>query len=212
MSADRPDMRPVLLVLSGPSGAGKSTVVDRYVALHPRTSLIVSATTRAPREGEVDGEDYIFMQRDEFEAKVADQGFLEHAEVHGNYYGTPRDQVDAARAEGLDVLLEIDVQGGRQVQEVEADTVLCFLTPPDPSALKQRLHGRGTDRAEVIAKRLVNAVREYEAMRHYDYLVVNDEVDRAAARLRAVVEAERSRLGALDVGALVKDFTDELTR
>lgn len=205
MSADIPV--PVVLVVSGPSGAGKSTLVDLYVERHPQTCLVVSATTRSPRPSEVDGRDYVFLAREAFEEGIEAGRFLEHAEVHGNFYGTPKDQVDAAVAKGLDVILEIDVQGGKQVKERRPETVLCFLTPSCPAELLTRLRGRGEDSEEVIAKRVRNATAEYQALRNYDYRIVNDDLERAYQDLRAVVAAQKCDLRRQPVDALISDFT-----
>ena len=199
--------RGVLLVVSGPSGAGKSTLVDKYVGAHPETFLAVSATTRDRRPSEVDGEDYVFLDKDEFRTRLEAEGFLEHAEVHGNYYGTPREPVEEALASGKDVILEIDVQGGRKVAAVRPDTVLCFLTPSSQEELLHRLKGRAEDSDEVIQKRLRNAAREYQALAEYHYRIVNDELEQAYLDLRAVVRAERAALRRQDVAGLIRDYT-----
>lgn len=201
---------PVVLVVSGPSGAGKSTLVDLYVERHPDTCLVVSATTRSPRASEVDGEDYVFMAREDFEAGIRSERFLEYAEVHGNFYGTPRDQVDAAVAAGRDVILEIDVQGGKQVKQRRPDTVLCFLTPSCQEELLTRLRGRAEDTEEVIAKRVRNASAEYLALRSYDYRIVNDALEQAYQDLRAVVLALKCDLSRQPVDALISDFTRDV--
>lgn len=198
---------PVLVVLSGPSGAGKSSLVNLYVEHHPRTCLVVSATTRRPRATEVPGKDYHFLKKAEFEAGIERDAFLEHAEVHGNYYGTPRDQVDAAMRRGQDVFLEIDVQGGRAVKAKLPSTVLAFLTPSTPDQLMKRLHSRGQDDPEVIQKRLKNAAREYQALREYDYWIVNDKLLDAYRDLRAVVLAEKCRLARHPVERMIADFS-----
>lgn len=197
----------VLLVVSGPSGAGKSTLVDKYVGAHPETFLAVSATTRQRRPSEVDGEDYLFLSEPEFQQRLAAGGFLEHAEVHGNHYGTPREPVEAALGEGRDVILEIDVQGGRQVAETRPDTVLCFLTPSSQEELVHRLRGRAEDSDEVIQKRLRNAAKEYQALAEYHYRIVNDDLEQAYFDLRAVVRAERAALRRQDVAGLIRDYT-----
>ena len=197
---------PVVLVLSGPSGAGKSTLVDRYMERHEGdTTLVVSATTRAPRASEVEGVDYLFLGPEEFRERIGRDGFLEHAEVHGNYYGTPRDQVDEALAAGRDVLLEIDVQGGLQVKEKLPAAILCFLTPPTFEDLETRLRGRNEDSETVIAKRLANARREYLAIGRYEYVVVNDSLERAQEDLEAIVRAERCSLRYSPVAAALSN-------
>lgn len=202
---------PILLVVSGPSGAGKSTLVSRYTQRHPATCLVTSVTTRAPRESEVPGEDYVFLSREEFERGLAEDAFLEFAEVHGNYYGTPRAAVNAAFDEGRDVILEIDVQGGQQVVSRMAGTVLCFLTPSSQAELLARLRSRAEDAEEVIAKRLKNAAKEYEALRSYHYRIVNDDIEEAYATLRAVVLAEKAALRRQAVDDMVAEYTKGVT-
>lgn len=197
----------VLLVVSGPSGAGKSTLVGKYVSAHPDTFLAVSATTRARRPSEVDGEDYVFLPKEEFQRRLGEGGFLEHAEVHGNFYGTPREPVEEALVKGQDVILEIDVQGGRQVAEARPDTVLCFLTPSSQEELLHRLKGRAEDSDEVIQRRLRNAAKEYQALAEYHYRIVNDELEQAYFDLRAVVRAERAALRRQPVDELIRDYT-----
>jgi guanylate kinase len=197
----------IVLVLSGPSGAGKSTLVDLYVERHPETCLVVSATTRPRRPSEVHGEDYHFLERDAFEKGIAEGRYLEFAEVHGNFYGTPRDQVEQAVCQGRDVILEIDVQGGEQVKERRPDTVLCFLTPSCQEELLTRLRGRGEDSEEVIARRVKNAAAEYQALRSYEYRIINDQLEDAYRDLRAVVQAQKCALSRQPVDELISDFT-----
>ena len=185
----------VALVVSGPSGAGKSTVCRGLRAQWPDLHFSVSCTTRTPRPGETNGVEYTFLSPDEFRTRIAQGAFLEHAEVHGNYYGTPRSEVEPFVEAGADVLLDIDVQGARQVRESVqrnglADRVLfAFLAPPSLAELETRLRGRGTESEDVIQRRLANARREMDAWGEYDYLVVNDEVELAVARLLAILTA-----------------------
>jgi guanylate kinase len=186
--------RGLLIVLSGPSGVGKGTV-RKELFTQPNTNYeySVSMTTRSPREGEVDGEDYFFKSREEFE-ELIDQGkLLEYAEYVGNYYGTPLDYVNATLDAGRDVFLEIEVVGAAQVRELVPDGLFIFLAPPSLSALETRLIGRGTETADVIKSRVLKAREELELMNLYDYVVENDEVQNACERINAIVTAEHCR-------------------
>lgn len=187
--------RGVLIVLSGPSGVGKGTVRK---ALFEEADIdfqySISMTTRQPREGEVDGEDYFFVTREEFEARIEQGEMLEYAEYVGNYYGTPKSYIDATLAAGKDVLLEIEVQGAVQVKEKMPEGAYIFLTPPDLQALKDRLIGRGTESIEVIESRVNTAKTEIGMMKRYDYAVVNDEVPAAVQRIKDVIKVERLRV------------------
>ncbi|QUW21826.1 guanylate kinase [Sporosarcina sp. Marseille-Q4063] len=186
--------RGLLIVLSGPSGVGKGTV-RKELFTQPNTNYeySVSMTTRSPREGEVDGEDYFFKSRQEFE-QLIDQGkLLEYAEYVGNYYGTPLDYVNATLDAGRDVFLEIEVVGAAQVRELVPDGLFIFLAPPSLSALETRLIGRGTEPADVIKSRVMKAREELELMNLYDYVVENDEVQNACERINAIVTAEHCR-------------------
>ncbi len=186
--------RPFLLVLSAPSGGGKTTVCDRLLKEEPWLKRCVTATTRAPRKGEKHGRDYFFLTPAEFERRMDRGGFFEYAQVHGNYYGTPRKEIEQALRKGQSLVLVIDVQGGAAVKGQNSDSVLVFLVPPSMTALSARLRARGTDTPEVIRQRLREASRELRAGKHYDYLIVNDDLSQAVRQLRAVVQAERSRL------------------
>ncbi|WP_210469452.1 guanylate kinase [Sporosarcina sp. 6E9] len=186
--------RGLLIVLSGPSGVGKGTV-RKELFTQPNTNYeySVSMTTRSPREGEVDGEDYFFKSREEFE-QLIDQGkLLEYAEYVGNYYGTPLDYVNATLDAGRDVFLEIEVVGAAQVRKLVPDGLFIFLAPPSLSALETRLIGRGTESADVIKSRVLKAREELELMNLYDYVVENDEVQNACERINAIVTAEHCR-------------------
>lgn len=180
-----------LLVLSGPSGSGKGTLVREYVSKNKDVFVSVSATTRSPREGEVHGVNYFFLSRDEFEKMVSENGFLEHAEFCGNCYGTPRAEVEKKLNEGLDVILEIDVQGALQVKANCPDAVLVFTAPPSYEILRQRLIGRGTESMEVIEKRLSAAIEEFKQANKYDYVIINDTLCVAVDELEAVFKAEK---------------------
>lgn len=188
----------VVVVVSGPSGAGKSTLCDQFVSARPSCSLIVTSTTRPRRQGEVHGEDYFFISVEEFKAMIGREEFLEHAQVHDHYYGSPRKVVDETLQGGKDVILEIDVQGGREVKRRMKDAVLVFVIPSDLSVLRSRLTGRGTDSPEIIEKRLHNARLEMEKLAEYDYVVFNDDLKQAVSTLGCIIEAERHRVSRYD--------------
>ena len=183
----------LLIVLSGPSGVGKGTVRKALFESEGHNfTYSISMTTRQPRVGEVDGEDYYFVTREEFEKRIEEGKFLEYAEFVGNYYGTPIDKVEQNIAEGQEVVLEIEVEGARQVKEKMPDAVFIFIAPPSFNALYERLKRRGTERQEVITERLAKARRELRLMNDYDYIVINDEVNNAADRIRAIIRAEHA--------------------
>ncbi|HHX88910.1 MAG TPA: guanylate kinase [Paracoccus sp.] len=187
--------RGLLIILSSPSGAGKSTLARRLMDWDPTLAFSVSATTRAPRPGEVDGEHYHFRSRAAFEALVASGGMLEHAEVFGNYYGSPKAPVEAAMTEGRDTLFDIDWQGGQQVRNssLGKDVVSIFVLPPSIAALEARLRGRAQDSEAVIAGRMARSRDEISHWAEYDYVLVNDDLERAAEALITIVRAERQR-------------------
>ena len=186
--------RGLLIVLSGPSGVGKGTVrKELFSQANTNYEYSISMTTRNPREGEVDGVDYFFKSREEFEALIEQGGLLEHAEFVGNYYGTPLAYVNETLDAGRDVFLEIEVQGAKQIREKAPDALFIFLAPPSLSELKSRLVGRGTETAEVIAKRIATAEEELEMMSLYDYVVENDEVANACDKINAIIKAEHCR-------------------
>jgi guanylate kinase len=187
--------RGLLLILASPSGAGKSTLSRRLLAWDGAIRFSVSATTRPPRPGEVDGREYHFRTRAEFLTMVAAGEMLEHAEVFGNLYGSPRGPVAAALAEGRDTLFDVDWQGGQQIRNsaLGADVVSVFILPPSIAALEARLNGRGQDSAEVIAGRMARARDEISHWGEFDYVLVNDDIDRTEAELRTIVAAERLR-------------------
>ena len=181
MNPSLPDRDFLLLILSSPSGAGKTTLTRKLLNEHPELRFSVSHTTRAPRPNEVDGRDYHFVDRAKFQALVAQGAFLEWAEVHGNCYGTLRREVDPYRAQGIGVILDIDVQGAEQVRRVCPDNVSIFLRAPSMDVYEQRLRGRHTEDEAAIARRLANARRELERVGEYDYVVVNDDLAVAVA-------------------------------
>lgn len=180
-SAESP--RGALLVVSGPSGSGKSTICKRLVA-DPRVEFSVSATTRAPRPGELDGREYHFLDKAHFRAEIERGAFIEWAEVHGNLYGTPRAPMERAMAEGRVFLLEIDVQGGAQLKTLGLPGIYVFIAPPDMDSLRRRLERRGTDGPEVIERRMAKAQEEMRARERYDHVVVNRELESAVAEVR----------------------------
>ena len=186
--------RGLLVVFSGPSGSGKGTVLKEAMKKCENLQLSVSVTTRAHREGEVDGVDYIFYSQEQFKELVSQNGFLEWACFCENYYGTPRARIEALLSEGKDVVLEIEVQGAMKIREKCPDAVLIFNLPPSMEELKNRLEGRNTDAPEVIAKRLEIAVWEISQAKKYDYVLVNDTVDNAANTLLAVIEGEKCNI------------------
>jgi len=187
--------RGLLIILSSPSGAGKSTLARRLMAWDPTLKFSVSATTRAPRPGETDGVEYYFKTRAEFEAMVAAGEMLEHAEVFGNLYGTPKSPVEAAMAEGRDTLFDIDWQGGQQVRRsaLAKDVVSVFILPPSIADLESRLRGRAQDSDAVIAGRMAKSRDEISHWAEYDYVLVNRDIDTAEVELRTILLAERAR-------------------
>ena len=176
-----------LIIVSGPSGAGKGTLVKELVARVPDVWVSVSATTRAPREGETEGRHYFFLTEDEFERRVRGGEFLEHATVHGNRYGTLKGPVQRRVAEGMQVVLEIDVQGARQVKETAPEAALVFVIAPDKGELLRRLVDRGSETPEEIARRMSTADEEMSLVGGYDYVVINDDVPRATDELVSIV-------------------------
>lgn len=183
----------VLTVLSGFSGAGKGTIMKEIVNRYPYF-LSISATTRKPREGEVDGVDYYFHSKEEFEAMIKNGELIEWAEYVGNYYGTPRKAVENQLAEGKDVLLEIEMQGGMLVKEQFPEALLLFVTPPSFRELENRLIGRGTETEDEIARRMQRATEEIAYMPSYDYLIINDELEQAIQDVHQIIQTEHMRV------------------
>ncbi len=182
-----------LIVISGPSGAGKSTVVFKAIEARSNVCFSTSVTTRKPRPGEVDGKEYFFVDLDRFKEMVENDELLEHAEYVANSYGTPRSYVEQKLSDGMDVILDIEVQGARQVNEKLPNAVKVFIIPPSMDELKRRLEARGTDTARAIEARLIRARQEYKEADFYDYIIVNDDADKAADELSAIMTAERCR-------------------
>ena len=182
-----------LIVISGPSGAGKSTVVFKAIEGREDVCFSTSVTTRKPRPGEVDGREYFFVYPDRFKEMVENDELLEHAEYVANSYGTPRAYVEEKLEAGLNVLLDIEVQGARQIHEKMPDAVKIFIIPPSLEELEKRLKGRGTDTERAIEARLIRARQEYQEADFYDYLIINDDADKAAKELSAIILAEHCR-------------------
>jgi guanylate kinase len=189
--------RGLLFIVSAPSGTGKTTLVERLVQVVPRLRLSRSYTSRSARTGEQDGVDYNFISREHFEAMVAEHAFLEWADVFGNYYGTGVADTEACLAAGEDVVLVIDVQGARQVRGRGIETVGVFVLPPSAGVLESRLRGRSKDTEEQILRRLAVARTEVSEFAQYEYVVINDDLDGAVNRMRAIVMAERARMKAM---------------
>jgi guanylate kinase len=185
--------RGILFVVSSPSGGGKGTLIDRVLKTVPDLCYSVSYTTRAPRNGEINGREYFFVTRKEFEEMAAASEFLESAEVHGNLYGTARQQVLNETCAGRDIVLEVDVQGAASVRELPLDSVSIFILPPSFEVLRRRLIARGTDPPKQLELRLRNAPEELKCYSQFDYVIINDDAESAAAQLGAIVWAERAR-------------------
>lgn len=184
----------LLVVLSGPSGVGKDAILTEFQRICPNVQRCVTATTRPRRDSEQDGVDYYFLSEEEFRRRIEENQFLEFAEVHGYLYGTPRESVEQALAQGRDIVLKIDVQGGIAVKRAISDAVMVFVVPPSMEELERRLRSRNTDSDAAIERRLANARRELERIGEYDYLIENDSVAHAAEKLKAVIIAEHSRV------------------
>ncbi len=185
-----------LFVISAPSGAGKTTVLKQVMESLSGISFSVSHTTRKPREGEQNEQDYHFVSVDTFQKMQSQNAFLEWAEVHNNYYGTSKSEIDYHLNNGMDIILDIDVQGAQQVKKAESvKAVFIFILPPSFDELEKRLRGRGTDSDETISVRLTNSKKEMEAVDLYDHVIINDSVEEAVVMLRAIILAERSKHG-----------------
>jgi guanylate kinase len=191
----KPRRRGLLLILSSPSGAGKSTLSRRLLEADPEVRFSISATTRPPRPGEQEGQDYFFKSRREFEAMVGAGEMLEHAEVFGNLYGTPRAPVEAAIARGQDVLFDVDWQGGQQIRHstLRDAVVSVFILPPSIAELESRLRARGLDTDRVVAERMARSRDEISHWAEYDYVLINENLAQCEAELKAIIAAERLR-------------------
>lgn len=206
MKANR---RGIMVVLSSPSGAGKTTLTRKLLRENPDMAMSVSATTRQPRPGEKDGEDYYFISKNKFTDMVDDDEFLEYAKVFDNFYGTPRAPVEQALGDGRDVVFDIDWQGAQQLTQAAADDLVkIFILPPNMVELEKRLHARAQDSDEVIAKRMSKSENEISHWPEYDYVIVNEDVDVAMDELRTIVAAERMRRRRQPwLGGFVKSLT-----
>ena len=183
----------ILVVVSGFSGAGKGTVMKRLLKKYNDYALSVSATTRNPREGEVDGREYFFRSKEEFEKLIDEDALIEYAQYVGNYYGTPRSYVEEQLSQGKNVILEIEIQGAMKVKKKNPEALLVFVTPPTVEELKNRLVGRGTETEDVIADRLARAAEEAEGMGAYDYILVNDDLEECVDNLHQIIRSEHAR-------------------
>ncbi len=198
----------ILIVISGFSGAGKGTLMKKLLQTYDNYALSISMTTRQPRTGERDGIEYFFTEKEHFEEKIQENGFIEYAMYCGNYYGTPKAYVEEQLEAGKDVILEIEIQGALKVKEQFPESLLLFVTPPSAAELERRLVGRGTEEPEVIRKRLARASEESEGIEAYDYIVVNDNLDVCVEELHSLVEAARRAPVRRD--AFIKEIREEL--
>ncbi len=200
----------LLIVVSGPSGTGKGTVCRQLLEEEPFIKLSISATTRKPREGEIDGKNYFFMEKTEFEKRLRNNEFLEYANVYGNYYGTPKEYVMMEIKKGNHVLLEIDTQGAFQIKEKYPEGIFIFILPPSMEELKHRIIGRGTETQESIKERYRSAFQEITCLQKYDYYVINDEVDKAVEKIKAIIQAEVCKVSR-GSKAIIQKFKEELS-
>ena len=201
--------RGLMIVLSSPSGAGKSTISRALMERDDNLTMSVSATTRAPRPGEVDGKDYYFVDKATFDAMVGEGNMLEHAQVFDNFYGTPKDPVEAALKEGRDVMFDVDWQGTQQLAEnASKDLVRVFILPPSMEELERRLYTRAQDSEEVVKKRMAEAAAEMSHYPEYDYIVVNTDIDDSVSRVVSILNAERQRTARL-IG--LHDFVSDIS-
>ena len=191
----------VLAIVSGFAGSGKGTLMKRLLEQYDNYALSISATTRAPRDGEEDGREYFFKTKEAFEQMIREGAFLEYASYVGNYYGTPRFYVEEQLAAGKDVILEIEIQGALKVREIMPEALLIFVTPPSAEELERRLVGRGTETADVIRSRIFRAVEEAEEMPAYDYILINDDIDETTEQLHAIIQSARFRASVQDTFA-----------
>ena len=198
----------ILIVVSGFSGAGKGTLMKQLLKTYDNYALSVSMTTRQPREGERDGVEYFFRNKEQFEQTIAEDGLIEYACYCGNYYGTPKAYVEEQLAAGKDVILEIEIQGALKVKEQFPESLLLFVTPPSAAELERRLVGRGTESQEVINKRLARASEESEGIEAYDYIVVNDNLDVCVEEVHRLVDA--ARRAPVRREAFIKEIREEL--
>lgn len=203
-------MRGVLVIVSGFSGAGKGTVMKRLMEKYDSYSLSISATTRKPRDGEEDGREYFFKTVGQFEDMIEKGQLIEYAKYVGNYYGTPKEYVEKQLDEGKNVILEIELQGALQVKEKKPETVLVFLTPPCADELENRLRGRGTEDDETIKARLKRAAEESDYMKKYDYILINDDLEKCVDDLNGIIRSERWKTDRND--SMLAEIKKDLSR
>lgn len=184
----------ILIVVSGFAGTGKGTVMKELLSRYDSYALSISATTRSPRPGEVDGREYFFKTKEEFEQMIAEGAFIEYACYVGNYYGTPKQYVEEQLAAGKDVILEIEIQGALNIRKQFPDALLLFIAPPGAEELKERLTSRGTESREIIGKRLARAVEESQGIENYDYLVVNDKLEECVSNVHQIIRCEHWKM------------------
>jgi len=201
--------RGLLIVVSGPSGAGKGTVCKELRRKCPEIQLSVSVTTRAPREGEVHGVNYFFSDRKSFENMIEQDALLEHAEVYGNCYGTPKDFVFSEIRSGRDILLEIDIQGALQIRDKYPEGVFVFIVPPSMEELRNRIVKRGSETEETLETRFSSAFSEMHFISKYDYFIINDTVDSAVEKMEAIIQAEKCRVLVDSADELIREFKEE---
>ena len=199
----------LLIVVSGPSGAGKGTICKEVLSKRDDIFVSTSATTREPRKGEVEGVNYFFITREEFEKKIEEEAFIEYAEVYTNLYGTPKDTVLEKLNKGENILLEIDIQGALQVKKRYPEGVFIFILPPSMKELKNRIIGRGSETPESLERRFSSAYEEIEFVNQYDYYIINDQVKKAADLMESIIDAERCKV-IEDIEDIVKMFKEEV--
>ncbi len=190
--------RGSLIIVSGPSGSGKGTVIQEFLKSNKDAWLSISCTSREPRPGDIPNESYYFLTRDEFEAKIENNEFLEYAEYNGNYYGTPKEHIEEKLIKGIDVILEIEVQGALKVKELVPEAICIFIMPPSMKELKKRLIGRGTESKEKVLGRFKTAYQEINNVTRYNYVVTNDEVEKAANKIAAILLSEKCRVDRIE--------------
>lgn len=200
-------MKGILVVISAPSGAGKSTIIRKLLEVDSNCRFAVSHTTRTPRPGEVDGVDYYFVDRDRFEAMVAGDMFAEWANVHGNLYGTSLTEIDRLASQGIDVVFEVDYQGGRSLMRLFPEAASIFVLPPSMAEVRRRLTARGTDAPDVIETRMHNARVEIATAGEYRFVVINDDIDTAVEDVRQIIRVEKMR--AISRAAMIRDLVAE---
>ena len=187
-----------LIVVSGPSGAGKDTIVNEVIKNNKNTWLSISATSRKPRAGEVEGENYFFLSKEEFEEKIKENYFLEYAEYAGNYYGTPKEKIIEKIEKGIDVILVIEIQGAKKIKDLVKEALFIFIMPPSEKELLKRLKNRKTEQKEKIIERFNIAYKEINEVTKYNYVVVNDEIEEAVSKVEAIIKAEKCRVDRIE--------------